>query len=154
MRIWCRVNKKHVFCCNCQLSVINFLMRCRIFRTDWSYRLIIIHEKLKDTSYRELNAWNRFFKAHWSKHIHDPRLRMNGQIDCSGQGTGGEWRKRREITKCREITEAEFILQHQQFPSWSRTSKPGLLLNWATTALALGEDFWLSPSQVCHISWL
>lgn len=56
MRIWCRVNKKRVFCCNSLLSVINFLMRCRILRTDWSYRLIIIHEKLKDTSYRELSA--------------------------------------------------------------------------------------------------
>lgn len=31
-------------------------MRCRILRTDWSYRLIIIHEKSTDTTYRELNA--------------------------------------------------------------------------------------------------
>lgn len=34
-------------------------MRYRILRTDWSYRLIIIHEKLTGTTYRELNALKR-----------------------------------------------------------------------------------------------
>lgn len=66
-------------------------MRCRILRTDWSCRLIIIHEKLKDTTYRELNALKKI-EAHWSKHIHDPRLQMDCQIDCfwAGQWWGVE----------------------------------------------------------------
>lgn len=92
MRIWFRVNKKHIFCCNCQLSVIKFLKRFRIFRTNWSYILKIIHEKLKDTS------------------LGNPVL---------------------------------FFL--------SQNHKPRLLLIWATTALALGEDFWLSLCQDFHI---